>query len=124
MTRQIDQLENNQTYLQEIVERYGLEASPELEEAKRKIAAYEKSIGRTESMINQASTEQILAYGKKCESYLNFGNSVDRVLHPMGKSVSKTRSCFSLYDTGNFKRSWSERFAHAYHAEAYRRLFA
>ena len=26
MTRQIDQLENNQTYLQEIVERYGLEA--------------------------------------------------------------------------------------------------
>ena len=86
MTRQIDQLENNQTYLQEIVERYGLEASPELEEAKRKIAAYEKSIGRTESMINQASTEQILAYGKKCESYLNFGNSVDRVLHPLGRA--------------------------------------
>lgn len=86
MTRQIDQLENNQTYLQEIVERYGLEASPELEEAKRKIAAYEKSIGRTESMINQASTEQILAYGKKCESYLNFGNSVDRVLHPLERA--------------------------------------
>lgn len=85
MTRQIDQLENNQTYLQEIVERYGLEASPELEEAKRKIAAYEKSIGRTESMINQASTEQILAYGKKCEAYLDFGNSVDRVLHPLEK---------------------------------------
>lgn len=80
------QLENNQTYLQEIVERYGLEASPELEEAKRKIAAYEKSIGRTESMINQASTEQILAYGKKCESYLNFGNSVDRVLHPLERA--------------------------------------
>ena len=86
MTRQIDQLENNQTYLQEIVERYGLEASPELEEAKRKIAAYEKSIGRTESMINRASTEQVLAYGKKCEAYLEFGNSVDRVLHPMGKA--------------------------------------
>ena len=86
MTRQIDQLENNQTYLQEIVERYGLEVSPELEEAKRKIAAYEKSIGRTESMINQASTEQILAYGKKCESYLNFGNSVDRVLHPLERA--------------------------------------
>lgn len=86
MTRQIDQLENNQTYLQEIVERYGLEASPELEEAKRKIAAYEKSIGRTESMINQASTEQILAYGKKCEAYLDFGNSVDRVLHPLEKA--------------------------------------
>ena len=86
MTRQINQLENNQTYLQEIVERYGLEASPELEEAKRKIAAYEKSIGRTESMINQASTEQILAYGKKCESYLNFGNSVDRVLHPLERA--------------------------------------
>lgn len=86
MTRQIDQLENNQTYLQGIVERYGLEASPELEEAKRKIAAYEKSIGRTESMINQASTEQILAYGKKCESYLNFGNSVDRVLHPLERA--------------------------------------
>lgn len=86
MTRLIDQLENNQTYLQEIVERYGLEASPELEEAKRKIAAYEKSIGRTESMINQASTEQILAYGKKCESYLNFGNSVDRVLHPLERA--------------------------------------
>lgn len=86
MTRQIDQLENNQTYLQEIVERYGLEASPELEEAKRKIAAYEKSIGWTESMINQASTEQILAYGKKCESYLNFGNSVDRVLHPLERA--------------------------------------
>lgn len=86
MTRQIDQLENNQTYLQEIVERYGLEASPELEEAKRKIAAYEKSIGRTESMVNQASTEQILAYGKKCESYLNFGNSVDRVLHPLERA--------------------------------------
>ena len=85
MTRQIDQLENNQTYLQELVERYGLEASPELEEAKRKIAAYEKSIGRTESMINQASTEQILAYGKKCEAYLDFGNSVDRVLHPLEK---------------------------------------
>lgn len=44
MTRQIDQLENNQTYLQEIVERYGLEASPELEEAKRKIAAYERAL--------------------------------------------------------------------------------
>lgn len=86
MTRQIDQLENNQTYLQEIVERYGLEASPELEEAKRKIAAYEKSIGRTESMINQASTEQILAYGKKCEAYLDFGNSVDRVLHPLERA--------------------------------------
>ena len=86
MTRQIDQLENNQTYLQGVVERYGLEASPELEEAKRKIAAYEKSIGRTESMINQASTEQILAYGKKCESYLNFGNSVDRVLHPLERA--------------------------------------
>ena len=86
MTRQIDQLENNQTYLQEIVERYGLEASPELEEAKRKIAAYEKSIGRTESMINRASTEQVLAYGKKCEAYWEFGNSVDRVLHPMGKA--------------------------------------
>lgn len=86
MTRQIDQLENNQTYLQGIVERYGLEASPELEEAKRKIAAYEKSIGRTESMINRASTEQVLAYGKKCEAYLEFGNSVDRVLHPMGKA--------------------------------------
>ena len=86
MTRQINQLENNQTYLQEIVERYGLEASPELEEAKRKIAAYEKSIGRTESMINRASTEQVLAYGKKCEAYLEFGNSVDRVLHPMGKA--------------------------------------
>lgn len=86
MTRQIDQLENNQTYLQGIVERYGLEASPELEEAKRKIAAYEKSIGRTESMINQASTEQILAYGKKCESYLNFGNSVDWVLHPLERA--------------------------------------
>ena len=85
MTRQIDQLENNQTYLQGIVERYGLETSPELEEAKRKIAAYEKSIGRTESMINQASTEQILAYGKKCEAYLDFGNSVDRVLHPLEK---------------------------------------
>ena len=85
MTRQIDQLENNQTYLQGVVERYGLEASPELEEAKRKIAAYEKSIGRTESMINQASTEQILAYGKKCEAYLDFGNSVDRVLHPLEK---------------------------------------
>ena len=86
MTRQIDQLENNQTYLQEIVERYGLEASPELEEAKRKIAAYEKSIGRTESMINQASTEQILAYGKKCEAYLDFGRSVDLVLHPLEKA--------------------------------------
>lgn len=86
MTRQINQLENNQTYLQGVVERYGLEASPELEEAKRKIAAYEKSIGRTESMINQASTEQILAYGKKCESYLNFGNSVDRVLHPLERA--------------------------------------
>ncbi|MDB8703340.1 zincin-like metallopeptidase domain-containing protein [Mediterraneibacter gnavus] len=86
MTRQIDQLENNQIYLQGIVERYGLEASPELEEAKRKIAAYEKSIGRTESMINQASTEQILAYGKKCESYLNFGNSVDRVIHPLERT--------------------------------------
>lgn len=86
MTRQIDQLENNQTYLQGIVERYGLETSPELEEAKRKIAAYEKSIGRTESMINQATTEQILAYGKKCESYLNFGNSVDRVLHPLERT--------------------------------------
>ncbi len=85
MTRQIDQLENNQTYLQGIVERYGLETSPELEEAKRKIAAYEKSIGRTESMINQASTEQTLAYGKKCEAYLDFGNSVDRVLHPLEK---------------------------------------
>ena len=80
MTRQINQLENNQTYLQGVVERYGLEASPELEEAKRKIAAYEKS------MINQASTEQILAYGKKCESYLNFGNSVDRVLHPLERA--------------------------------------
>ena len=89
MTRQIDQLENNQTYLQEIVERYGLEASPELEEAKRKIAAYEKSIGRTESMINRASTEQILAYGKKCESYLNFGNSVDRVLHPLERAAPR-----------------------------------
>jgi len=86
MTRQINQLENNQTYLQGVVERYGLEVSPELEEAKRKIAAYEKSIGRTESMINQASTEQILAYGKKCESYLNFGNSVDRVLHPLERA--------------------------------------
>lgn len=86
MTRQIDQLENNQTYLQEIVERYGLESSPELEEAKRKIAAYEKSIGRTESMINQASTEQILAYGKKCEAYLDFGRSVDLVLHPLEKA--------------------------------------
>lgn len=86
MTRQINQLENNQAYLQGVVERYGLEASPELEEAKRKIAAYEKSIGRTESMINQASTEQILAYGKKCESYLNFGNSVDRVLHPLERA--------------------------------------
>ena len=86
MTRQINQLENNQAYLQGVVERYGLEASPELEEAKRKIAAYEKSIGRTESMINRASTEQVLAYGKKCEAYLEFGNSVDRVLHPMGKA--------------------------------------
>lgn len=86
MTRQINQLENNQTYLQGVVERYGLEVSPELEEAKRKIAAYEKSIGRTESMINQASTEQFLAYGKKCESYLNFGNSVDRVLHPLERA--------------------------------------
>lgn len=86
MTRQINQLENNQTYLQGVVERYGLEVSPELEEAKRKIAAYEKSIGRTESMINQASTEQILVYGKKCESYLNFGNSVDRVLHPLERA--------------------------------------
>lgn len=86
MTRQINQLENNQTYLQGVVERYGLEVSPELEEAKRKIAAYEKSIGRTESMINRASTEQVLAYGKKCEAYLEFGNSVDRVLHPMGKA--------------------------------------
>ena len=86
MTRQIDQLENNQTYLQGVVERYGLEASPELEEAKRKIAAYEKSIGRTESMINQASTEQILAYGKKCEAYLDFGRSVDLVLHPLEKA--------------------------------------
>ena len=86
MTRQINQLENNQTYLQGVVERYGLEVSPELEEAKRKIAAYEKSIGRTESMINQASTEQILAYAKKCESYLNFGNSVDRVLHPLERA--------------------------------------
>ena len=86
MTRQIDQLENNQTYLQGIVERYGLETSPELEEAKRKIAAYEKSIGRTESMINQASTEQILAYGKKCEAYLDFGRSVDLVLHPLEKA--------------------------------------
>ena len=86
MTRQINQLENNQAYLQGVVERYGLEVSPELEEAKRKIAAYEKSIGRTESMINQASTEQILAYGKKCESYLNFGNSVDRVLHPLERA--------------------------------------
>ena len=86
MTRQINQLENNQTYLQGVVERYGLEVSPELEEAKRKIAAYEKSIGRTESMINQASTEQILAYGKKCESYLNFGNSVDLVLHPLERA--------------------------------------
>ena len=86
MTRQINQLENNQTYLQGVVERYGLEVSPELEEAKRKIAAYEKSIGRTESMINQATTEQILAYGKKCESYLNFGNSVDRVLHPLERA--------------------------------------
>ena len=86
MTRQIDQLEKNQTYLQGVVERYGLESSPELEEAKRKIAAYEKSIGRTESMINRASTEQVLAYGKKCEAYLEFGNSVDRVLHPMGKA--------------------------------------
>lgn len=64
---------------------YGLEASPELEEAKRKIAAYEKSIGRTESMINRASTEQVLAYEKKCEAYLEFGNSVDRVLHPLEK---------------------------------------
>lgn len=86
MTRQIDQLENNQTYLQGVVERYGLESSPELEEAKRKIAAYEKSIGRTESMINQASTEQILAYGKKCEAYLDFGRSVDLVLHPLEKA--------------------------------------
>lgn len=86
MTRQINQLENNQAYLQGVVERYGLEASPELEEAKRKIAAYEKSIGRTESMINRASTEQVLAYGKKCEAYLEFGNSVGRVLHPMGKA--------------------------------------
>jgi len=86
MTRQINQLENNQAYLQGVVERYGLEASPELEEAKRKIAAYEKSIGRTESMINRASTEQVLAYGKKCEAYWEFGNSVDRVLHPMGKA--------------------------------------
>lgn len=86
MTRQINQLENNQAYLQGVVERYGLEASPELEEAKRKIAVYEKSIGRTESMINRASTEQVLAYGKKCEAYLEFGNSVDRVLHPMGKA--------------------------------------
>lgn len=86
MTRQINQLENNQAYLQGVVERYGLEASPELEKAKRKIAAYEKSIGRTESMINRASTEQVLAYGKKCEAYLEFGNSVDRVLHPMGKA--------------------------------------
>lgn len=86
MTRQIDQLEKNQTYLQGVVERYGLESSPELEEAKRKIAAYEKSIGRTESMINQASTEQILAYGKKCEAYLDFGRSVDLVLHPLEKA--------------------------------------
>lgn len=103
MTRQIDQLENNQTYLQEIVERYGLEASPELEEAKRKIAAYEKSIGRTESMINQASTEQILAYGKKCESYLNFGNSVDRVLHPLERASPRREAVLVCTTPGILK---------------------
>ena len=85
MTRQIDQLENNQTYLQGIVERYGLETSPELEEAKRKIAAYEKEHWTDREYDKQASTEQILAYGKKCEAYLDFGNSVDRVLHPLEK---------------------------------------
>ena len=124
MTRQIDQLENDKK-LQEIVERYGLEASPELEEAKRKIAAYEKSIGRTESMINRGHYHGTdLSIWEEVRVISRLWEQCGSGTSSIGKSVSKTRSCFSLYDTGNFKRSWSERFAHAYHTEAYIRLSA